>query len=297
MNTNVLTYRLDTMALIGDQLPTYRSHLVQFERYLRDNSLGFNREGIESFVAWARQTYRNPNTFNIKVAAVKALTKHLFRASPDYFDFAKRSGMEDFLSGIRAVKIQASAVGQEKVMSEAEIRRLLERLKPRWRLVVQFLYSTGLRVSEALGIRIADLEAFESYYSVTVVGKGNKARVVKVAKSLIDSILQELGGTTYLFETRSYRNGSPGGKPLRREYVSRELGHLTWLYLGQRHGAHHFRHSFASHVIAKTGNVKGVSHYLGHADAGFTLRVYVHNELSLADLGITDSTGEAGKSR
>jgi integrase/recombinase XerD len=297
MDTAVQTNGMDLLAVIGNQLPTYRSHLVQFERYLGENSLGFNREGIESFIAWARDTYRNPNTFNIKVAAVKALTKHLFRASPDYFDFTKRSGMEDFLSGIRAVKIQASAVGQEKVMSEAEIRRLLERLKPRWRLIAQFLYSTGLRVSEALGIRISDLEDFESYYSVTVVGKGNKARVVKVSKSLVDEIRREFGGASYLFESSPYRNGSPGGKPLRREYVSRELGRFTWLYLGQRHGAHHFRHSFASHVIAKTGNVKGVSHYLGHSDPGLTLRVYVHNELSLADLGIEDSTGEVGKSR
>jgi integrase/recombinase XerD len=288
MENTALTVETNLLSLIGNHLGPYRSHLVQFERYLAEHGLGFNREGIESYAAWVRTTYRNPNTLNTKLAAMKALVKHLFRATPDYFDFAKRAGMEDFLAGIKPVRIQASAVGGEKIMTEAEIARLLERLKPRWRLLALFLYKTGLRISEALGIRIADLEAFETYYSVTVVGKGNKARVVKVSRPLIEEILQEFRGTSYLFESQPYRNGAPGGKPLRREYVSRELGRLTWLYLGQRHGAHHFRHSFASHVIAKTGNVKGVSHFLGHSDPGFTLRVYVHNELSLADLGIGD---------
>lgn len=273
-------------SLIGKNLKSYQSHIKQFEDFLESHSLIFGESGIDQYLKWSKEKYRNPNSYNVKIASIKSLVRFLFKNSPQYFDFKTRTRMEDYLETLKLIKINSNSITEEKVMTEKEVQKLIDRLTPRWQLLVKFLFSTGLRISETVGIKLIDLEDFQTYYKIAIVGKGQKSRVIKVEKNLVENIKQVFAGTTFLFETKPYKNGSKGGKPLRREYVSKFLGDKTWEYLGTRHSAHHFRHSFATTKIRESGNVKGVSQYLGHSDAGFTLRVYVHQELSLSDLGI-----------
>jgi len=178
------------------------------------------------------------------------------------------------------------AVSKSRVLSEEDIARLLERLPRKWSLLVRFYLATALRVSEGLGIKLEDLIDRDKYYSITVIGKGNKSREVKVQKDLVDSIRAEFHGGTYLFESQPYRNGYQGGKPLRREYVSKVLSEKTWLYLGVAHSIHDLRHTALTTMLKKTNRIKAVSSWAGHSSVSTTLNLYVHDELTLEELGI-----------
>jgi len=274
------------LEIIATLLPGYGAHLRQLQEFLKDQNLTFGQDGIRAYIAFVKETYRNPNTINIKIAAVKAGLKLVYKNSPEYFDLAVRTRIDDFLSSLKLIKINSVAVEKSRVLSEEEITRLLERLPVKWSLLVRFYLATALRVSEGLGIKLVDLIEKDKYYAITVIGKGNKAREVKVQKDLVDSIREEYGGNTYLFESQPYRNGSEGGKPLRREYVSKTISEKTWLYLGVAHSIHDLRHTALTLMLKKTNRIKAVSSWAGHSSVSTTLNLYVHDELSLEELGI-----------
>ena len=74
------------------------------------------------------------------------------------------------------------------------------------------------------------------------------------------------------------------GKHYTRQYVTNQIKKIGKAILGKKISAHTLRHSFATHKIAETGKIKGVSRYLGHSTSATTLDMYVHEELSPEEL-------------
>ena len=145
------------------------------------------------------------------------------------------------------------------------------------RAMLEFLYATGLRVSELCRVRVSDLERNLGY--VRVVGKGNKQRIVPVGKQALLAIEHYLeSGRPRLLKRRASPHlfvSNRGGAMLRQSF---------WKLLGSYgkkagifHGLtpHVIRHSFATHLLEGGADLRSLQTMLGHADIS-TTQIYTH---------------------
>lgn len=170
-----------------------------------------------------------------------------------------------------------------KYLSVEETRSLLEQpeastpLGLRDRAILEMLYGTGLRVSELISLRVADVSLEEG--AVRALGKGNKQRLVPAGQQAVAAVER------YLSESRPELLKS---RPSPWLFVSRRATRLTrqsiWLMLGRygrlagiRKGVtpHLLRHSFATHMLARGADLRSLQMMLGHADIA-TTQVYTH---------------------
>ena len=145
--------------------------------------------------------------------------------------------------------------------------------------LVELLYGSGLRISEALGLDVQAIDPGRSFIKVT--GKGGKERIVP----LTDISLKRI--TAYLqvrssFSPASHENAlflGMRGKRLSRRQASRIIDSLrTAAGLPQTVSPHALRHSFASHLLASGADLRSVQKLLGHSRLGTTQR-YTHLQL------------------
>ncbi|HEX4647774.1 MAG TPA: tyrosine recombinase XerC [Steroidobacteraceae bacterium] len=161
-----------------------------------------------------------------------------------------------------------------------QMARLLEipagdALSTRDRAIMELLYSSGLRLAELVSLDIARLDLRDR--QVEVLGKGSKERIVPVGRAAVRSLkawLKERAalarpGETAVFVGRSGRRLGARAVQARVAYWARRQG------LGMHVHPHLFRHSFASHLLESSGQLRGVQELLGHADISST-QIYTH---------------------
>lgn len=248
-------------------------------RFLDSHNLDLDLEGLEAYVAHLKERRYAASTINKRLQGAKNRLRLVFKQSGSALDILSRYQMETILKEIKGMKKNTKAVDVEKTLSLEEVRALLRsQAVPAYaRLFTEFLVSTGVRISEATGIRLADLKDELGYVSVRIVGKGAKERYLKVAPKLIARIREHFGGATYLFETKA-------GHRYDREHVSKEIQQAGRALLRRNISAHTLRHTFATIQIRKNRKIKALSVYLGHASTSITQDMYVHEELDLEDL-------------
>jgi integrase/recombinase XerC len=143
------------------------------------------------------------------------------------------------------------------------------------RAIMELLYSSGLRLAELVALNVSDLLADRTVH--IAMGKGRKARIVPVgskATAALDVWLRERAaiarvGEVALFVGRNGRRVGPRAVQARVTYWARKQG------LGKRVHPHVFRHSFASHLLESSQELRGVQELLGHADIS-TTQIYTH---------------------
>ncbi|GMV65569.1 MAG: tyrosine recombinase XerD [Candidatus Hinthialibacteria bacterium] len=145
------------------------------------------------------------------------------------------------------------------------------------RALLELLYASGLRISEACGLRPDSVHWAGDY--LVVMGKGKKERIVPIhqrAKAALQEYLQN-GRAAFDPENRcpTLFVGTRG-KPLSRKTVFRRLRTYA-LQCGLRHlpSPHDFRHSFASHLLEGGADLRTVQELLGHSDIS-TTQIYTH---------------------
>jgi len=179
--------------------------------------------------------------------------------------------------GIRAPK---STKTLPKALSPDEAVRLValigdEELTVRDRAMLELFYSSGLRLSELTRLNVADVNFSDE--TVRVLGKGNKTRVVPVgayARQALQAWLALRAGLAPVEETALFVDQR--GRPMSQRTVQRRVA--TWATrqgITQHVHPHMLRHSFASHVLQSSGDLRAVQEMLGHASIS-TTQVYTH---------------------
>jgi integrase/recombinase XerD len=169
-----------------------------------------------------------------------------------------------------------------KYLTAEEIRRLIESpgekdpLGLRDRAMIELLYATGLRVSELVAVRTADLNVEVGV--LRTLGKGAKHRLVPVGRAALEALeryaplrhkLLRGGASPYLFLTARRR-------PLTRQAFWQRLRRYGRLAgLGRPLTPHVLRHSFATHLLERGADLRSVQLMLGHADIS-TTQIYTH---------------------
>jgi integrase/recombinase XerC len=179
--------------------------------------------------------------------------------------------------GLRAPK---SPKNLPQALSPDEAARLMEipaddALAIRDKAIFELFYSSGLRLSELTGLAASDIDFGDA--TVRVTGKGSKTRVVPVGAQALDAVrewLKERAALTReasgaLFVNRQGARLTPRGVQYRIRQWALRLGLASHVH------PHTLRHSFASHVLQSSGDLRAVQEMLGHASIS-TTQVYTH---------------------
>ena len=179
--------------------------------------------------------------------------------------------------GIRAPR---SPKHLPRALSPDETGKLLafagdDALRARDLAMFELLYSSGLRLSELTGLATEDVNFDDA--TVRVTGKGAKVRVVPVGRLALDALRAWLPYRQTLLRAATPRVFlSRNGRPLSNRSVQERLRQRAKLQdLTQGVHPHMLRHSFASHVLQSSGDLRAVQEMLGHASIS-TTQVYTH---------------------
>ena len=145
------------------------------------------------------------------------------------------------------------------------------------RAMLEFLYATGLRVSELCRVRVSDIERNMGY--VRVLGKGNKHRLVPVGKAALQAVENYLTtgrphllkgrASPYLFVTNR------GGAMMRQSFWKLLGGYGKKAGIFRGLTPHVIRHTFATHLLEGGADLRSLQTMLGHADIS-TTQIYTH---------------------
>jgi integrase/recombinase XerD len=286
--------------MANDNTTAWQTALDDFEMYLTlerslsKNSIAAYLTDVKKLQDYCRSTTDVPPT-GVTQEIIKSFLKHFYKP-----DSNKRTQART-LSGIKAfykflvlenrletnptelVEAPKLGVYLPDVLSVAEIEALLAAVdasRPdghRNRALLETMYGCGLRVSEAVSLRISDLFFNDGF--LRVIGKGNKQRLIPVGKCAINEINRYLQQRATQIISPKYEDIlflNRRGKALSRSMVFRIIKDLAVkIGLTKKISPHTLRHSFATHLIENGADLRAVQEMLGH-ESILTTEIYTH---------------------
>ena len=143
------------------------------------------------------------------------------------------------------------------------------------RAIMELFYSSGLRLSELTNLDVVDIDLEEG--TLRAIGKGNKTRILPIGRKAQEALLKWKKNRTILAkEEESALFVSQRGTRISTRSVQQRLNHWRKKQgLEQHIHPHKLRHSFASHILESSGDLRAVQELLGHADIS-TTQIYTH---------------------
>jgi integrase/recombinase XerD len=259
--------------LARNTLESYRNDLSQFTDWLEKRGselIAVTRTDLEGYLAY-KNPYSKPRSIGRLIASLRRFYRYLLR--------------ENLVSEDPTLQLDSPKLPRSlpKSLTEEEVEALLNQpdqdqmLGLRDRAMLEMLYATGLRVSELVNIKVAEVSLSEGVVRAT--GKGSKTRLVPLGEESLDWI------TRYLKEARpQILNGQVSDSM----FVTQRGGAMTrqaFWYLIKRHAKlagiqkhlspHVLRHAFATHLLNHGADLRVVQMLLGHADIS-TTQIYTH---------------------
>ena len=231
---------------------------------------------IHKFLNWSKKDLRYISKKDVRLFLENLSEKDRAGSTMNVYHMALRFLFTQVLEKRMWIDIKYSKTPKRlpEVLSKDETRKLIDAVKnQKHQLMVCLLYSSGLRASELLNIRVRDLELDKNYGYVRN-GKGGKDRLITISKNLTPAIRkliekENLEGSDYLF--KSNRGKKYHIKSLQKivQNASKKAG------LKKKIHPHTLRHSFATHLIENGYDVTNVQALLGHKSPETTL-IYTH---------------------
>jgi integrase/recombinase XerD len=273
--------------LAHNSLVAYRRDLRRYREFLGRNGIDDPHAiGEETVHAYAHHLEQLTDEDGKTLLAPASIARGLV-AVRSFHRFCAREG---FLSRDPSEEVAAPRVPQgiPKALDEAEVMLLLsavtggDALAQRDRALLELLYGTGIRISEAVGLDLDALDLDEAL--VRVLGKGAKERVVPLGRSARAALLDYLGDGRLHLRAARRRRARPvdddavflnarGGRISRQACwtIVRHAGERV--DLGGRLSPHVLRHSCATHMLDHGADLRVVQELLGHASIS-TTQVY-----------------------
>ena len=223
---------------------------------------------LRSFAAQCHRRGLAPRSIQRRLSAVRSLCRFLIREGE------LRSDPTADVQAPKARKRLPTTLDADAMARLLEFRSD-DRLGVRDQAIMELFYSSGLRLAELLGLDLTDLDLRDR--TVRVLGKGRKVRIVPVGRQAVAALsrwLRERATLAGVEETALFVGVN--GRRLGPRIVQRRIARWARLQgLPEHVHPHLFRHSFASHLLESSGDLRAVQELLGHANIS-TTQVYTH---------------------
>lgn len=251
---------------------SYRRDLLQFALFLQKLEIRLEEASAEEVRDFLAEGLWRPSTRARKAAAIRSLYRERLLAGLATSDPTRTLSSPRLESGL------------PRVLTVHEVTRLLEAPKAtpagiRDRALLETLYGAGLRASEALALRLQDLDLDVGF--VRTIGKGSKERVVPLGRKAVEALRAYnergrplLGRSGTLKAPELFLNNR--GRRLSRQGLHQIIKRYARVAgLPDDVSAHTLRHSFATHLLEGGADLRAVQEMLGHADLS-TTQIYTH---------------------
>lgn len=269
LRTEFLDYIAKTKRMSVHTVSAYRIDLMQFEDFLETQFVGSLAEckaiHIRGFMAMLLDAGLTPRSVHRKVSSVRG-----------WFKYLRRQGLMvgDPMSKVILPKMPKMLV---KDIPALDMQNMFANFPwnevdqgGRDRLLLLMFYTTGMRLSELIGLKVGDIDFYRG--SLRVLGKRNKERIIPLHPEVVDWLKEYLRGYggVYLFETEK-------GEALYPMLVYRLVNRYLKLFShAAKTSPHVLRHSFATHMLNNGANLLAIKDILGHANLSAT-QVYTKN--------------------
>ena len=272
--------------MLDKEIKVFLSYLESIKQYSPDTIKSYERDllCLSSFLSSEYKSWKLVNEHEIRTfinserrrGLSPRSIQRLLSSCRTFFEYLLNEGLIK-ISPAQNISSPKLAQLLPKAMDADLVQRLLD-FKPRGiteirdKALAELLYSSGLRLSEICRLNLNDLDLKER--TCIVVGKGNKTRIVPVGRKAIQAIrvwLQHRSDLTTTKKTNTeavFLNNK--GKRISPRSVQLRLEKLCQLRGIPGINPHMLRHSFASHVLESSGDLRAVQEMLGHSDIGTT---------------------------
>lgn len=276
-----------------EQLTDRFRYYLQFERKMSPNTVASYGSDVEIFFAAVQS---DPIVMDASVIVdyladarmSERSQARLLSALRSFFNFLI---LEKLREDNPCDKVAAPKLGRHipAVLSVDEVLAILESVDAgswrgkRDRAILEVLYGCGLRVSEAVTLRISDIFKEEGF--LRVIGKGDKQRLVPIGQPALDAIDKYLADRPFSDDILFL---NVHGKPLSRISVFNLIkAQAIAAGVNKEISPHTFRHSFATHLIEAGADLRAVQEMLGH-ESILTTEIYTHIDRATWQRSILD---------
>ncbi len=222
---------------------------------------------LRAFLAWRRNEGAGPRTLGRGLAAIRSFLRHLERQG--LANAAAASAMASPRQP-KSLPRPLTAEDARRVVSNDEQLADEPWIAARNTAVLVLLYGCGLRISEALGLTPGQFDAGAGE-TVRIAGKGGKIRLVPVLPVARQAVAQYRRLCPWHLESSAPLFRGARGGPLAAAIVQREMRRLrSALDLPATATPHALRHSFATHLLGRGGDLRTIQELLGHASLSTT---------------------------
>lgn len=277
MINRFLLYISDERRYSAHTAKAYENDLSAFSKFIEaefemSDLSKVSPEMIRSWVVYLMDTKTSPLSVNRKVSSLKSFYKF----------FLKKGVIEnDPTTTITTLKVPKRLpvyVEKDRINEYLDSeKKESDFVKVRDRLVIELLYSTGLRRSELIGLKVSSIDFGTN--QMKVLGKRNKERIIPLSERIVSVIKNYLAlkETTFNEQSPYLIITNKGNRPYPKfiyRIVNKELSGLT----GAKKSPHVLRHTFATHMLNNGADINVIKELLGHANLSAT-QIYTHNTI------------------
>ncbi|HPN19134.1 MAG TPA: tyrosine-type recombinase/integrase [Chitinophagales bacterium] len=261
---------------------SYKTDILQFFHFIKlefelEDALQVKNNQVRAFVVQLVNDKRKPTSIKRKISALKSFYKYHQKIGK------LKTNPADKINSPKIPERLPKFVEQQKINNlfeepEKYFKNTFEGMQEK--LLIDVLYSTGMRRQELINLKWSDINF--SSNQVKVTGKGNKQRLIPIGNELVNSLrifqntqinqLKNIPKAAYVFLTKD-------GNQLYPNYVYRivklHIGHCS---TAEKKSPHVLRHSFATHMSNNGAKLNDIKELLGHASLAST-QVYTHNTI------------------
>lgn len=261
-------------------LTAYTGDMAQFSQFLimecrieQPEQADFRH--IRSWIVSLVEGEMDKTSVNRKIATLRAFFGYLLRRKVIAVDPMTKI---QALKMSRKLPVYVEEKPMETLLDEVEFPDTFEGMRDK--LVIELLYGTGIRLSELTGLKPTDVNLYNR--TITVLGKRNKHRLIPLTQSLFD-LIQQYGQYKELeFDGQAdntvliVSDKGIGAYPMLIQRIVKK--HLSVVTTLEKKSPHVLRHTFATHLLNRGGDLNAIKDLLGHSSLAAT-QIYTHTSL------------------
>ncbi len=274
---------------------SFLNYLTLEKKYSKHTTTAYLND-LNSFQVFCNNEYNRQSVVEVNYAQIRNWIVSLVESKVSNRTINRKvSSLKSFYKFLQKIKeIESNPLAKHKALkvpkqvqipfSEEEIKNVLHLLGDevnfeslRNKLIVEFFYSTGIRRSELIHIKLNDLNFVNE--TVKVLGKRNKERYIPLLKSVQKSVLKYIEVRKEINTNESYLFLTKKGKIMYDTLVYRVINnYFSSVSSKVKKSPHIIRHSFATHLLNEGADLNAVKELLGHSSLAST-QVYTHSSL------------------